>query len=139
MRTVGEYRSPEDVEDIVVAVRDDVPIYLRDVAEARLGYRKARYRGSVASGCVDHRIDEARRSQGARSVVNDLVELFPVGDTGYPRQRACGTEFLCQSGNSARRYVHQNHKGTLGVEQPCACSTDATSGTGDQDRFVVQI
>ncbi len=44
VRTVGEYRSPEDVEDIVVAVRDDVPIYLRDVAEARLGYRKARAR-----------------------------------------------------------------------------------------------
>ncbi|MGD8897312.1 MAG: efflux RND transporter permease subunit, partial [Acidobacteriota bacterium] len=34
VRTVGEYGSPEDVEDIVVAVRDGVPIYLRDVAEA---------------------------------------------------------------------------------------------------------
>jgi HAE1 family hydrophobic/amphiphilic exporter-1 len=44
VRTVGEYRSPEDVEDIVVAMRDDVPVYLRDVAQARLGYRKARAR-----------------------------------------------------------------------------------------------
>jgi len=44
VRTVGEYQSPADVEDIVVAVRDDVPIYLRDVAEARLGYRKDRAR-----------------------------------------------------------------------------------------------
>jgi HAE1 family hydrophobic/amphiphilic exporter-1 len=44
VRTVGEYQSPEDVEDIVVAVRDEVPIYLRDVAEARLGYRKDRAR-----------------------------------------------------------------------------------------------
>jgi HAE1 family hydrophobic/amphiphilic exporter-1 len=44
VRTVGEYQSPEDVEDIVVAVRDDVPIYLRDVGEARLGYRKDRAR-----------------------------------------------------------------------------------------------
>jgi HAE1 family hydrophobic/amphiphilic exporter-1 len=44
VRTMGEYQSPEDVENIVVAVRDDVPIYLRDVAEARLGYRKDRAR-----------------------------------------------------------------------------------------------
>ena len=31
VRTVGEYRSPEDVENIVIAVRDGVPIYVRDV------------------------------------------------------------------------------------------------------------
>ncbi len=41
VRTVGEYRSPQDVEAIVVAVRNGVPIYLRDVASAQLGYRKA--------------------------------------------------------------------------------------------------
>ena len=41
VRTVGEYQSPEDVNDIVVAVRDGVPVYLRDVGEARLGHRKA--------------------------------------------------------------------------------------------------
>ena len=41
VRTVGEYQSPEDIEDIVIAVRDGVPIYLRDVGRAELGYRKA--------------------------------------------------------------------------------------------------
>ena len=41
VRTVGEYRSPEDIENIVIAVRDDVPIYVRDVGRAELGYRKA--------------------------------------------------------------------------------------------------
>jgi HAE1 family hydrophobic/amphiphilic exporter-1 len=41
VRTVGEYRSPEDVENIVIAVRDGVPIYLRDVGRAELGFRKA--------------------------------------------------------------------------------------------------
>jgi HAE1 family hydrophobic/amphiphilic exporter-1 len=40
VRTVGEYQSPQDVEDIVIAVRDGVPIYLRDVGRAELGYRK---------------------------------------------------------------------------------------------------
>jgi HAE1 family hydrophobic/amphiphilic exporter-1 len=40
VRTIGEYASPEDIEDIVIAVRDGVPIYLRDIGRAELGYRK---------------------------------------------------------------------------------------------------
>ena len=40
VRTVGEYGSAEEIEDVVVAVRDGVPVYVRDVAEARLGYAK---------------------------------------------------------------------------------------------------
>lgn len=41
VRTVGEYRSAEDIDDIVVAVRNGVPVYLRDVGRAELDYRKA--------------------------------------------------------------------------------------------------
>lgn len=40
VRTVGEYQSPSDIENIVVAVRNGVPVYLRDVARAEIGYRK---------------------------------------------------------------------------------------------------
>jgi HAE1 family hydrophobic/amphiphilic exporter-1 len=40
VRTVGEYGAPEDIENIVVALRNGVPIYLRDVATARLDLRK---------------------------------------------------------------------------------------------------
>ncbi|HKY33315.1 MAG TPA: efflux RND transporter permease subunit [Candidatus Polarisedimenticolia bacterium] len=40
VRTIGEYGSPEDVEAIVVAVRNGVPVYLRDVARAELGFEK---------------------------------------------------------------------------------------------------
>ena len=40
VRTVGEYRSPEDIENIVVAVRNGVSVYLRDVARAELSFRK---------------------------------------------------------------------------------------------------
>ena len=40
VRTVGEYQSPEDIDNIVVAVRDGVPVYVRDVGYARLGHRK---------------------------------------------------------------------------------------------------
>jgi len=41
VRTVGQYGSPQEIEDIVIAVRDGVPIYLRDVAKVELGYRKS--------------------------------------------------------------------------------------------------
>jgi len=40
VRTVGEYSTPEDIEDVVVVVRDGVPVYVRDVASVRLGYQK---------------------------------------------------------------------------------------------------
>ena len=40
VRTVGEYESPEDVENIVVAVRNGVPVYLKDVGYAELGFSK---------------------------------------------------------------------------------------------------
>ena len=40
VRTVGEYQSPEDIDNIVIAVRNGVPVYLRDVAHSQLGYRK---------------------------------------------------------------------------------------------------
>ena len=41
VRTVGEYQSTEDIENIVIAIRNQIPIYLKDVARAELGYRKA--------------------------------------------------------------------------------------------------
>jgi len=40
VRTMGEYRSVEDLENIVIAQRDGVPIYLRDVARAELNFQK---------------------------------------------------------------------------------------------------
>ena len=52
VRTVGEYQSPEDIENIVVAVRNGVPIYLKDVARAQLGYSKATFKAFYKSGQV---------------------------------------------------------------------------------------
>ena len=40
VRTMGEYTSPEDIEDIVIAVRGDTPVFLRDVGQVKLGLRK---------------------------------------------------------------------------------------------------
>ncbi len=39
VRTVGEYQSPQDVENVIIARRDGVPVYVRDVATARFDYK----------------------------------------------------------------------------------------------------
>ncbi len=41
VRTLNQYRSPEQVSDQLLAVRDDHPVYVRDVAEVQLGFKKA--------------------------------------------------------------------------------------------------
>lgn len=40
VRTLGQFRTPEQVENQLLAVRDGAPVYIRDVAEVRLGYKK---------------------------------------------------------------------------------------------------
>ena len=42
VRTMGEYNSPEDIGNVVIAIRNGVPIYVKNVAEVKLGLRKAR-------------------------------------------------------------------------------------------------
>ena len=44
VRTVGEYQSAKDIEDVIITRRGGVGIYVRDVAEVRLGYKKPRSR-----------------------------------------------------------------------------------------------
>jgi HAE1 family hydrophobic/amphiphilic exporter-1 len=40
VRALGEFRTPEQVEKQLLAIRDGAPVYVRDVAEVRLGYKK---------------------------------------------------------------------------------------------------
>ncbi len=40
VRTLGQFRTPEEVESVVVAHRDNSPVYLRDIAKVKLGYKK---------------------------------------------------------------------------------------------------
>jgi HAE1 family hydrophobic/amphiphilic exporter-1 len=42
VRSIAEYRSVEDVEDVVLAWRDGAPVYVKDVATVELGYQKVR-------------------------------------------------------------------------------------------------
>jgi len=41
VRTIGEYTSPKDIENIIITSRNRRPVYVRDVAEIQLGYRDA--------------------------------------------------------------------------------------------------
>lgn len=41
VRTLGQFRSPEQVEQQLLAIRDGSPVYVRDVAIVQLGYKKA--------------------------------------------------------------------------------------------------
>ncbi|MEX2121930.1 MAG: efflux RND transporter permease subunit [Pirellulales bacterium] len=40
VRTLGKFRSPDDVASAILARRDGSPVYVGDVAEVRLGYKK---------------------------------------------------------------------------------------------------
>ena len=40
VRTLGQFRSPEQVGNQLLAVRDGMPVYIRDVAEVAVGYKK---------------------------------------------------------------------------------------------------
>ena len=39
VRTVGEYRNPRDVENVIIARRDGASVYVRDVATAHIDYK----------------------------------------------------------------------------------------------------
>ncbi|WNM58530.1 efflux RND transporter permease subunit [Candidatus Nitrospira allomarina] len=39
VRTVGEYLSPQDVENVIIARRDGASVYVRDVATANIDYK----------------------------------------------------------------------------------------------------
>jgi hydrophobic/amphiphilic exporter-1 (mainly G- bacteria), HAE1 family len=40
LRVLNQFRSPEQVENQLLAIRDGAPVFVRDVAEVRLGYKK---------------------------------------------------------------------------------------------------
>ena len=44
VRTAGEYTKPEDIENVVLAFQNGVPIFARDVGYAQLGFEKVRGR-----------------------------------------------------------------------------------------------
>jgi HAE1 family hydrophobic/amphiphilic exporter-1 len=39
VRTIGEYKSPDDIQDVVITRKNGAPVYVRDVAKVNLGYK----------------------------------------------------------------------------------------------------
>jgi hydrophobic/amphiphilic exporter-1 (mainly G- bacteria), HAE1 family len=39
VRTVGEYKTPADIESVIIARRNGAPVYVRDVASVKLDYK----------------------------------------------------------------------------------------------------
>jgi hydrophobic/amphiphilic exporter-1 (mainly G- bacteria), HAE1 family len=58
VRALGEFRTPEQVENQLLAVRDGAPVFVRDVGSVRLGYKKPdgivrRYgQSNIAVNCI---------------------------------------------------------------------------------------
>jgi len=63
VRTVGEYESPADIERVIIKNIDGRPIYVRDVAAARLGFKKSQY--AVRNMGIETLVFNAVRATGA--------------------------------------------------------------------------
>ncbi|QDU10480.1 efflux RND transporter permease subunit [Gimesia aquarii] len=88
VRTIGQFRDVEEVENQLLAIRDGAPVYVRDVAEVRLGYKKPaglvrRFgESSIAINCVrETGANVLDIMDGLRAATKDLDEniLKPRG------------------------------------------------------------
>ena len=43
VRTVGEYQSPEEIEDVIISRKSGVAVYVKDVASVRVAYKDAEH------------------------------------------------------------------------------------------------
>ncbi len=72
VRTLGQFKSVEEIENLVISKRDDISVYIKDIAEVRLGYKKLQAfvrQKSEASLAVN-----AQREAGA-NVLNVMAGL----------------------------------------------------------------
>jgi HAE1 family hydrophobic/amphiphilic exporter-1 len=81
VRTAGDYRSPEDVENVIIATANGAPIYVRDVGRVELGYRKAgafvRFQGRPAlalNALKEPGSNVLQVMDGIREAVSDIDE-----------------------------------------------------------------
>lgn len=79
VRTLNEYEKVEDIGGLVVGTNRDVPIYLRDVATVRRGFRErteiARVRGTECVEIEIHKEGDANTVAVAKAVRAKLAEL----------------------------------------------------------------
>ncbi len=88
VRALGEFHSPEQVENQLLTVRDGAPVFVRDVAEVRLGFKKPdglvrRFgESSIAINCIRETganvLDVMRGLAGVNEELNSEI-LHPRG------------------------------------------------------------
>ncbi|MEO1998294.1 MAG: efflux RND transporter permease subunit, partial [Planctomycetaceae bacterium] len=79
IRTLGQFRSPEQVQQQILAMRDGVPIYVADVADVRVDFKKedsvSRRYGISSNGLAVRRVSGANVltvMQGLREATAEL-------------------------------------------------------------------
>ncbi len=111
VRTLGQFRKPSDVETVVVSRRDGVPVYVSDVAEVRIGYKKPQ--GAVFNFGERVLAVNVIRETGANVLdvmegVKDAIEELNAGvlkDNGLELEQAYDeTDYI----NSAIGLLQQN-------------------------------
>ncbi len=96
VRTTGEYQSPDDVENVIVARRTGAPVYVRDVATVSIAYRDPAHvvremgRNSIAVNAIRetgaNTLDTMQQLREAVQELNDEIlqkrgfQLFQVYD-----------------------------------------------------------
>ena len=77
VRTLGQFRSPEQVEGVIITRRDGKPVYVRDVARVQLGTRKPD--GVVRRFGASNIAIRVTRETGA-NVLDTMAQLRKVAD-----------------------------------------------------------
>ena len=96
VRTTGEYQSPEDVGNVIIARRDGAPVYVRDVATVSVSYQEPQHvvremgRNSIAVNAIRetgaNTLDAMQHLREAVEELNDEIlqrrgfKLFQVYD-----------------------------------------------------------
>ena len=96
VRTTGEYQSPEDVGNVIIARRDGAPVYVRDVATVSVAYQEPQHvvremgRNSIAVNAIRetgaNTLDTMQHLREAVEELNDEIlqrrgfTLFQVYD-----------------------------------------------------------
>ena len=96
VRTTGEYQSPEDVGNVIIARRNGAPVYVRDIADVRIAYKDPLHvvremgRNSIAVNAIRetganildtmHKLQEAVRELNEGLLQRQGLKLFQVYD-----------------------------------------------------------
>ncbi len=79
VRTIGQFRDPDEVANLVLTVRNGVPVYIRDVADVKMGYKKpdskSRRYGISSNGLSIQRETDANVMQVMKGIRAATAEM----------------------------------------------------------------